>query len=158
MPKVAVIMGSQSDFEVMKAACETLRSFQVDCEQKVVSAHRTPRMMFDYAEKASARGIEVIIAGAGGSAHLPGMVAAITTLPVIGVPVETKSLKGIDSLLSIVQMPAGIPVATVAINNSKNAALLAIRILSLKYPELAFKMRNFMEREKENVENTKLPQ
>ncbi|MCL4345882.1 MAG: 5-(carboxyamino)imidazole ribonucleotide mutase [Candidatus Thermoplasmatota archaeon] len=158
MPKVAVIMGSQSDYEVMKAACETLRNFQVDCEQKVVSAHRTPRMMFEYAEKASSRGVEIIIAGAGGAAHLPGMVASITTLPVIGVPVETRALKGIDSLLSIVQMPAGIPVATVAINNSKNAALLAVRILSLKYPELAFKMRNFMEKEKENVENSKLPQ
>ncbi len=158
MPKVGVIMGSQSDFDVMKEACDTLRSFQVDCEVRVVSAHRTPKMMYEYAEKASSRGIEVIIAGAGGAAHLPGMVAAITNLPVIGVPVQTKTLNGLDSLLSIVQMPGGIPVATVAINNSKNAALLAVRMLSLKYPELAFKMRNFMEREKENVENIKLPQ
>lgn len=157
MAKVSVIMGSQSDYDVMKEAMETLRSFQVDCENKIVSAHRTPRMMFEFAEKASARGIEIIIAGAGGAAHLPGMVAAITNLPVIGVPIQTKALKGIDSLLSIVQMPTGIPVATVAINNSKNAALLAVRILSLKYPELAFKMRNYMESERERVENTRLP-
>lgn len=157
MAKVSVIMGSQSDYDVMKEAVETLRSFQVDCENKIVSAHRTPRMMFEFAEKASARGIEIIIAGAGGAAHLPGMVAAITNLPVIGVPIQTKALKGIDSLLSIVQMPTGIPVATVAINNSKNAALLAVRILSLKYPELAFKMRNYMESERERVENTRLP-
>jgi 5-(carboxyamino)imidazole ribonucleotide mutase len=157
LSKVAVIMGSQSDYEVMKEACEVLRSFQVDCESKVVSAHRTPKMMYEFAEKASSRGIEVIIAGAGGSAHLPGMVAAISNLPVIGVPIMTKALKGIDSLLSIVQMPSGIPVATVAINNSKNAALLAVRILSLKYPELAFKMRNYMEKERESVENTRLP-
>lgn len=157
MAKVSVIMGSQSDYEVMKEAVETLRSFQVDCENKIVSAHRTPRMMFEFAEKASARGIEIVIAGAGGAAHLPGMVAAITNLPVIGVPIQTKALKGIDSLLSIVQMPTGIPVATVAINNSKNAALLAVRILSLKYPELAFKMRNYMESERERVENTRLP-
>ncbi len=157
MPKVSVIMGSQSDYEVMKEAIETVKFFQVDCESKVVSAHRTPKLMYDFADKASARGIEVIIAGAGGSAHLPGMVAAITNLPVIGVPVMTKALKGIDSLLSIVQMPSGIPVATVAINNAKNAGLLAIRILSLKYPELAFKMRNYMEAEREMVENTRLP-
>jgi 5-(carboxyamino)imidazole ribonucleotide mutase len=157
LSKVAVIMGSQSDYEVMKEACEVLRSFQVDCESKVVSAHRTPKMMYEFAENASSRGIEVIIAGAGGSAHLPGMVAAISNLPVIGVPIMTKALKGIDSLLSIVQMPSGIPVATVAINNSRNAALLAVRILSLKYPELALKMRNYMEKERDSVENTRLP-
>lgn len=157
MAKVSVIMGSQSDYEVMKEAVDTLRSFQVDCENKIVSAHRTPKMMFEFAEKASARGIEIIIAGAGGAAHLPGMVAAITNLPVIGVPIQTRALKGMDSLLSIVQMPAGIPVATVAINSSKNAALLAVRILSLKYPEMAFKMRNYMESEREKVENTRLP-
>lgn len=157
MGKVEVVMGSQSDYEVMKNACEVLRSFQIDCESKVVSAHRTPKMMYEFAEKASSRGIEVIIAGAGGAAHLPGMIAAISNLPVIGVPIMTTALKGIDSLLSIVQMPAGIPVATVAINNSKNAALLAVRILSLKYPELAFKMRNYMEKEREQVESTRLP-
>ncbi|MCL4323674.1 MAG: 5-(carboxyamino)imidazole ribonucleotide mutase [Candidatus Thermoplasmatota archaeon] len=157
MGKVGVVMGSQSDYEVMKNACEVLRSFQIDCESKVVSAHRTPKMMYEFAEKASSRGIEVIIAGAGGAAHLPGMIAAISNLPVIGVPIMTTALKGIDSLLSIVQMPAGIPVATVAINNSKNAALLAVRILSLKYPELAFKMRNYMEKEREQVESTRLP-
>lgn len=157
MGKVGVVMGSQSDYEVMKNACEVLRSFQIDCESKVVSAHRTPKMMYEFAEKASSRGIEVIIAGAGGAAHLPGMIAAISNLPVIGVPIMTTALKGIDSLLSIVQMPVGIPVATVAINNSKNAALLAVRILSLKYPELAFKMRNYMEKEREQVESTRLP-
>ncbi len=157
MAKVSVIMGSQSDYEVMKEAADTLRSFEVDCETKIVSAHRTPKMMFEFADKASSRGVEVIIAGAGGAAHLPGMVASITNLPVIGVPIQTKTMNGVDSLLSIVQMPAGIPVATVAINNSKNAALLAVRILSLKYPELAFKMRNYMESERDKIENTRLP-
>ena len=156
MPRVGIIMGSQSDHDVMKDAAEVMKEFDVDYEIRVVSAHRTPKMMYEYAENASSRGVEVIIAGAGGSAHLPGMVAAITPLPVIGVPVMTKALKGIDSLLSIVQMPAGIPVATVAINNSRNAGLLAIRILSSRYPELSVRMREYMEREREKVENTKL--
>ena len=156
MPRVGIVMGSQSDNEVMKDAADVMKEFDVDYEIKVVSAHRTPKLMYEYAEKASSRGIEVIIAGAGGSAHLPGMVASITTLPVIGVPIMTKALKGIDSLLSIVQMPSGIPVATVAINNSRNAGLLAIRILSSRYPELTGRMREFMEKEREKVENTKL--
>jgi len=124
-----MIMGSQSDYPTMQDAQNILNSFEIPFEILVVSAHRTPKKMFQYAESAAERGIQVIIAGAGGSAHLPGMVACLTTLPVIGVPVETKSLKGLDSLLSIVQMPKGIPVATVAINNSENAALLALRIL-----------------------------
>ncbi len=149
-------MGSQSDFEAMKGASEVMDEFQVEYEIRVVSAHRTPKMMLEYAEKASSRGIEVIIAGAGGAAHLPGMVASMTNLPVIGVPVMTKALKGIDSLLSIVQMPSGIPVATVAINNSRNAGLLAIRILSLKHKELGVKMAEMMERERIRVESTRL--
>jgi 5-(carboxyamino)imidazole ribonucleotide mutase len=156
MPTVGIIMGSQSDFEAMKGASEVMDEFQVEYEIKVVSAHRTPKMMLEYAEKASSRGIEVIIAGAGGAAHLPGMVASMTYLPVIGVPVMTKALKGIDSLLSIVQMPSGIPVATVAINNSRNAGLLAIRILSLKHKELGVKMAEMMERERIRVESTRL--
>ncbi|MHB1507438.1 MAG: 5-(carboxyamino)imidazole ribonucleotide mutase [Cuniculiplasma sp.] len=156
MPTVGIIMGSQSDFEAMKGASEVMDEFQVEYEIRVVSAHRTPKMMLEYAEKASSRGIEVIIAGAGGAAHLPGMVASMTNLPVIGVPVMTKALKGIDSLLSIVQMPSGIPVATVAINNSRNAGLLAIRILSLKHKELGVKMAEMMERERIRVESTRL--
>lgn len=119
MPLVGVIMGSKSDWETMKGASEVLQQFNVDHEVKVVSAHRTPDFMFQYAREARTRGLEVIIAGAGGAAHLPGMVASLTTLPVIGVPVQSKSLNGIDSLLSIVQMPYGVPVATVAIGNAK---------------------------------------
>ena len=156
MPTVGILMGSQSDLEAMKGASEVMDEFQVEYEIRVVSAHRTPKMMLEYAEKASSRGIEVIIAGAGGAAHLPGMVASMTYLPVIGVPVMTKALKGIDSLLSIVQMPSGIPVATVAINNSRNAGLLAIRILSLKHKELGVKMAEMMERERIRVESTRL--
>lgn len=130
-PVVGVIMGSTSDWETMKHACEILDELKVPYEKKVVSAHRTPDLMFEYAESAIERGLEVIIAGAGGAAHLPGMVAAKTVLPVIGVPVESKSLKGMDSLLSIVQMPGGVPVATVAIGaaGAKNAGLLAAQIL-----------------------------
>lgn len=131
-PVVGIIMGSQSDFPVMKDAANILSEFKIPHEVIVVSAHRTPQKMFDYAQSAASRGLQVIIAGAGGSAHLPGMVACLTTLPVIGVPVETKALKGLDSLLSIVQMPKGIPVATVAINNSENAGLLALRILGVQ--------------------------
>ncbi|ADC49984.1 phosphoribosylaminoimidazole carboxylase catalytic subunit [Alkalihalophilus pseudofirmus OF4] len=130
-PVVGVIMGSTSDWETMKHACEILDELKVPYQKKVVSAHRTPDLMFEYAESAIERGLEVIIAGAGGAAHLPGMVAAKTVLPVIGVPVESKSLKGMDSLLSIVQMPGGVPVATVAIGaaGAKNAGLLAAQIL-----------------------------
>lgn len=135
-------MGSTSDWETMKLACEILDELQVPYEKKVVSAHRTPDLMFEYAENARERGIKVIIAGAGGAAHLPGMVAAKTTLPVIGVPVKSRTLNGIDSLLSIVQMPGGVPVATVAIGNAgaTNAGLLAAQILSIADSELAEKL------------------
>lgn len=129
-PVVAVIMGSDSDLPTMKAATEVLAAFGVAHEVRVVSAHRTPRDMARYAETAERRGLRVIIAGAGGAAHLPGMVASYTTLPVIGVPIESKALRGMDSLLSIVQMPGGVPVATVAIGNAQNAGLLAVSILA----------------------------
>ena len=132
-PEVAVIMGSTSDWETMKFACESLDELGVAYEKRVVSAHRTPDLMFDFAEQARGRGIKVIIAGAGGAAHLPGMVAAKTTLPVIGVPVQSKALNGLDSLLSIVQMPVGVPVATTAIGKAgaTNAGLLAAQMLSM---------------------------
>ncbi|MFJ7921759.1 5-(carboxyamino)imidazole ribonucleotide mutase [Lysinibacillus fusiformis] len=138
-PKIGVIMGSSSDWETMKHACDILDELQVPYEKRVVSAHRTPDLMFEYAETARKRGIQVIIAGAGGAAHLPGMVAAKTTLPVIGVPVQSRALNGLDSLLSIVQMPGGVPVATVAIGKSgaTNAGLLAAQILSTTDAELA---------------------
>ena len=131
--KVAVIMGSTSDWETMKNTCEILEEFEVAYEKKVVSAHRTPDLMFQYAKEERARGIKVIIAGAGGAAHLPGMVASQTTLPVIGVPVQTRTLNGLDSLLSIVQMPGGVPVATTAIGKAGaiNAGLLAVEMLSM---------------------------
>lgn len=150
--KVGIIMGSDSDLPVMKEAAEILESLGVPYEITIISAHRTPEKIFEYATKAEENGIEVIIAGAGGSAHLPGVTAALTTLPVIGVPIMTKSLKGLDSLLSIVQMPSGIPVATVAINNAKNAGLLAVQILALKYPELKEKLKNYRASLKKEVE------
>jgi len=153
--KVAIIMGSDSDWPVMKAARDICEEFGVGYEAQVVSAHRTPDLMGSYAKEARERGIEVIIAGAGGAAHLPGMVAAFTTLPVIGVPVESKSLKGIDSLLSIVQMPKGVPVATVAINNAANAALLAVRILATTDKELAQKLETYhKEMREESIRKT----
>lgn len=155
-PLVGIIMGSDSDYAVMKGAVEALEALGVPFEKKVVSAHRTPEMMFDYAKKARARGIEVIIAGAGGAAHLPGMTASLTTLPVIGVPVESKALKGLDSLLSIVQMPSGIPVATVAINNSKNAGLLAARILSIKHPTIRKALESYVKKTSDKVKAIKL--
>lgn len=148
-PLVAIIMGSASDAKHLEPARTTLKEFGVPFEFKVVSAHRTPDHMFRYAEEAAGRGIEVIIAAAGGSAHLPGMVASKTILPVIGVPVKSKILNGVDSLLSIVQMPAGVPVATVAIDGAINAALLALRILSLKYPKIAVQLRAH----RENMQN-----
>ncbi|HZG59709.1 MAG TPA: 5-(carboxyamino)imidazole ribonucleotide mutase [Anoxybacillus sp.] len=137
-PLVGVIMGSQSDWETMKHACRVLEELGIPFEKKVVSAHRTPDYMFEYAQTAEERGIKVIIAGAGGAAHLPGMVAAKTTLPVIGVPIQSKALNGLDSLLSIVQMPGGVPVATVAIGKAgaTNAGLLAASILGISYPEI----------------------
>src|SRR6266545_3688842 len=137
-PLVGVIMGSKSDWETMSHAAQTLESLEVPFEVRVVSAHRTPDLLFEYAGAAAARGLEVIIAGAGGAAHLPGMAAAKTALPVLGVPVESKALKGLDSLLSIVQMPAGVPVATLAIGRAGaiNAALLTAAILANKYPKV----------------------
>ena len=156
MAKVGVIMGSSSDFDHMRDAITVLGELGIEIEYRIVSAHRTPDLMYEYAKSAQSRGIEVIIAGAGGSAHLPGMTAALTPLPVIGVPIQTRSLNGIDSLLSIVQMPAGIPVATVAIGGSRNAALLAARILGIKYPEVAEKVRKFMENQTKKVLGEKL--
>jgi 5-(carboxyamino)imidazole ribonucleotide mutase len=156
MPKVAIIMGSKNDWEYMKEAYDFLKSFDVEVEAKVISAHRTPDYMFSFAKNAKDEGFEVIIAGAGGAAHLPGMVASLTTLPVIGVPIPTKQLNGLDSLLSIVQMPYGVPVATVAIGNAKNAALLALRILSIKYDDIAEKLKNFAEKMKNEVISSKL--
>jgi len=154
--KVAVIMGSASDYNVMSQAVETLEQFEIPYEKRIVSAHRTPDLLVDYAKTAKSRGIEVIIAGAGGAAHLPGMVASLTTLPVIGVPVKSKALKGLDSLLSIVQMPAGIPVATVAIDGAKNAALIAISILALHDENLAKALDDFRSKQTETVLNTTL--
>jgi 5-(carboxyamino)imidazole ribonucleotide mutase len=142
-PVVGIIMGSDSDWSTMEAAAETLAEFEVPFEVGVVSAHRTVRKMVDYAESAADRGIKVVIAGAGGAAHLPGMVAALTPLPVIGVPVPLKHLDGMDSLLSIVQMPAGVPVATVSIGGARNAGLLAVRILGAADPALRAKMAGF---------------
>jgi 5-(carboxyamino)imidazole ribonucleotide mutase len=148
---VGIIMGSDSDLEVMKEAAKVLEEFKVPFEITVVSAHRTPDRMFTYAKEAKGKGLQIIIAGAGGAAHLPGMVAAITTLPVIGVPVQLKTLSGLDSLLSIVQMPGGVPVATVAINNAKNAGLLAVQILGLNNPELSDAMQDYKDKMKEEV-------
>lgn len=148
-PLVGIIMGSDSDWPIMKHAAEICKSFQVAYEVKVVSAHRTPDLMADYAKTAYERGLKVIIAGAGGAAHLPGMVASYTTLPIIGVPVESKQLKGLDSLLSIVQMPKGVPVATVAINNGANAGILAIRILSVSSETLVEKLTKFSQNQRD---------
>jgi 5-(carboxyamino)imidazole ribonucleotide mutase len=144
-PLASVIMGSDSDFGVMGAAAEALHEFDVPHEVRVVSAHRTPLGMAEYAQSAAGRGLKVIIAGAGGAAHLPGMVAALTPLPVIGVPVPLKYLDGMDSLLSIVQMPAGVPVATVSIGGARNAGLLAVRILAAADPALARRMSAFQQ-------------
>ena len=151
MVKVGIIMGSTSDYEVMQDACKVLDEFGVEYEKKVVSAHRTPDLMYEYAKTARDRGIKVIIAGAGGAAHLPGMVAAMTTLPVIGVPVKSRALNGLDSLLSIVQMPGGVPVLTVAINGAKNAALSALSILSLDNNEIKTKLDNFRNNQTDTV-------
>ncbi|MES2690086.1 MAG: 5-(carboxyamino)imidazole ribonucleotide mutase [Bacteroidota bacterium] len=148
---VGIIMGSDSDLEVMQEAAKVLDEFKVAYEITVVSAHRTPERMMDYAKTARERGLKVIIAGAGGAAHLPGMVASITTLPVIGVPVKLKALDGMDSLLSIVQMPGGVPVATVAINNAKNAGLLAVQILSTADEKLSDEMQAYKDKMKKEV-------
>jgi 5-(carboxyamino)imidazole ribonucleotide mutase len=150
-PLVGVIMGSTSDWETMKEAVAALKEMGIPSEAKVVSAHRTPKLMAEYAASAQKRGLEVIIAGAGGAAHLPGMTASMTPLPVIGVPVNTKQLKGLDSLLSIVQMPAGVPVATVSIGNARNAGLLAARILGVKFPQYRRAVVAFMAKQERTV-------
>ena len=142
-PLVGIAMGSDSDLPVMQGAADVLDQFSISYEMRVVSAHRTPREMLEYGEGAADRGLQVIIAGAGGAAHLPGMLAAVTPLPVIGVPVPLKHLDGLDSLLSIVQMPAGVPVATVAVGNARNAGLLAVRILAASDPTLRTRMVEF---------------
>jgi 5-(carboxyamino)imidazole ribonucleotide mutase len=152
MKNIGIIMGSDSDLEIMKEAAHILDEFKVDYEITVVSAHRTPERMFEYARTAKERGLKVIIAGAGGAAHLPGMVASISILPVIGVPVKLKTMDGLDSLLSIVQMPAGVPVATVAINNAKNAALLALQILATHDDELSEALQSYKDKMKAEVE------
>ena len=152
--KVGVVMGSTSDLEVMTPAIETLLQFGIEVEKRVISAHRAPHELMRWTESARERGLSIIIAGAGGAAHLAGVIAGLTSLPVIGVPVRSKTLDGLDSLLSIVQMPAGIPVATVAINGSKNAALLAIAILALQDAELLAKLEAFRKEQTEKVVNT----
>ena len=152
---VGIIMGSQSDLNIMGLAADALEQFGIPFEVTVVSAHRTPKRMFDYAANAEKRGLKVIIAGAGGAAHLPGMVASITTLPVIGVPVKSSnSLNGLDSLLSIVQMPDGIPVATVAVNGAKNAGILAASIIGLSDPKIAKQLKSFKLTLKKKVESS----
>jgi len=152
-PLVGLIMGSRSDWETLQAAAETLERLGIAHEVKVVSAHRTPDLLFEYAGTAESRGIEVIIAGAGGAAHLPGMTASKTSLPVLGVPIESRALKGVDSLLSIVQMPAGVPVGTLAIgvSGATNAALLAAAILGIKYPEVRKALKLFRSAQTERV-------
>jgi len=150
-PRVGIVGGSKTDFPILEKAVSQLTALKIPSELCVVSAHRTPDQMFLYAEEAFGRGIEVIIAGAGGAAHLPGMIAAKTEIPVIGVPIPTEYLNGIDSLLSIVQMPRGIPVATVAIGNAENAAILAAEILALKYPEIRKTLLAFRAKQTQRV-------
>ncbi len=158
-PVVGVVMGSNSDWEVMKNACQQLEDFGVPYEAKVVSAHRTPDLLYQYAEQARERGLKCIIAGAGGAAHLPGMLAAKTTLPILGVPVNSRYLKGMDSLLSIVQMPKGIPVATFAIGEAgaANAGLYAASLLSIEDNVIADKLQAFREKQAQTVLNMELP-
>ena len=152
IPTVGIIMGSDSDLSVMRAAAETLEEFGVPYEMTVISAHRTPDRALHYAKDASSRGLEVIIAGAGGAAHLPGVIAAFTELPVIGVPILSAALSGVDSLYSIVQMPPGVPVAAVAVNGAKNAGLLAVQVLGVKDPILRQKFLAFKEKQRQAVE------
>ena len=151
MAKVGIIMGSDSDLKIMSKACEVLEELNIEYEMKIISAHRTPDIFFDYAKPAEDKGIDVIIAGAGGAAHLPGMAAAIFPLPVIGVPIQTSALGGVDSLYSIVQMPSGIPVATVAINGAANAALLAAKMFAITDKELRGKLKAYSEKLKDGV-------
>ena len=155
---VGIIMGSKSDWETMRHAAQMLDQLQIPYEKKIVSAHRTPDLLFEYASSAESRGLKVIIAGAGGAAHLPGMCAAKTMLPVLGVPVESQALKGIDSLLSIVQMPAGVPVGTLAIGEAgaKNAALFAAEILSLNDDKLAARVKQFRDQQTQSILKTEL--
>ena len=157
-PLVAIIMGSKSDWPTMEVASTTLTEFGVEHETKIVSAHRTPDLLFEFAKSAEDRGIEVIIAGAGGAAHLPGMCASQTVLPVLGVPVESKALKGLDSLLSIAQMPAGVPVGTLAIGQpgARNAALLAVAILANSRPELRKRLHAFRSKQTKTVLKSRL--
>ncbi|MBQ1905837.1 MAG: 5-(carboxyamino)imidazole ribonucleotide mutase [Bacteroidales bacterium] len=154
--KVGVIMGSTSDLEVMSAAFDVLDRFRVPYEKKVISAHRAPALLAEYATTARDRGLDIIIAGAGGAAHLPGVTASMTTIPVIGVPINGKAFGGMDALLSMVQMPSGIPVATVSVNGAKNAALLAVSILSLSNPGLAAALQSFREQQAENIKRTEI--
>lgn len=154
--KVAIVMGSDSDFPVVEKAVNTLDKFGIDKEVRVMSAHRTPHIALDFATKAEENGFDVIIAAAGKAAHLPGVLAAVTTLPIIGLPIKSSYMDGLDSLLSIVQMPSGIPVATVAVNGAENAAILAAEIMALKYPELKNKLQKFRkDMEKQVVEKDK---
>jgi 5-(carboxyamino)imidazole ribonucleotide mutase len=155
-PLVGIVMGSTSDLEVMRGAAEILDALGVLNEMKVASAHRTPDLVHEYVTTAQERGIEVIIGGAGGAAHLPGVMASLTTLPVIGVPVQSKALQGLDSLLSIVQMPSGVPVATVGIDAAKNAGLLATRILAIKYSELEERLKEYAQSMADKVRSAKL--
>ncbi len=152
-PIISIIMGSESDYSTMSYAVKILQDFKVSFEVKIISAHRTPKRLFEFAENAKKRGIKIIIAGAGGAAHLPGMVASITILPVLAVPIQSKVLQGVDSLLSIVQMPAGIPVGCLAIGESgaKNASLLALQILAIEDSEIAKKILNFREEQTKNI-------
>ena len=152
MAEIAIVMGSDSDWRIMEQANNVVMEFGFDAEIEVLSAHRTPEKMLDWAKKASSKGIKVIIAGAGGAAHLPGMIACMTSLPVVGVPVSLGNLDGMDSLLSIVQMPAGVPVATVSIDGAKNAGLLALRILAIAAPELGAKLDAYRASIAEQVE------
>ena len=158
-PIVGVVMGSTSDWDTMKGAVETLEALKVPCEYRVVSAHRTPDLLFQYAERAAERGLKVIIAGAGGAAHLPGMLAAKTWLPVLGVPVKSRTLSGMDSLLSIVQMPKGIPVGTLAIGSAGaiNAALLASSIVAVEDPQTRQRLEAFRQKQSEQVLQSELP-
>lgn len=151
MAKVGIIMGSDSDLKIMSKACDVLEELNIDYEMTIISAHRMPDIFFDYAKNAQDKGIDVIIAGAGGAAHLPGMAAAIFPLPVIGVPIQTSALGGVDSLYSIVQMPSGIPVATVAINGAANAALLAAKMFAITDQELRGKLKDYSEKLKNGV-------
>ncbi len=154
--KVSIIMGSKSDWEVMSAACDTLDEFGVPYEKKVISAHRTPQFFCDYISSARERGVDIVIAGAGGAAHLPGMAAAMTSLPVIGVPIKSAALSGMDSLLSIVQMPSGVPVATMAINGARNAALYAVSIFALQDERLRTQLDAFRKKQADKVLQTEI--